>query len=129
MDNCKVNEQQIKSLEKRVKTRRPKRNGQSTSLWIRQIFECVHQRDEEYIKRVKNLVDNFKETIIKTENAHEKDIEFLKDELSKVNKKSKVLIPKLKKKQPLLMQKNIENLQNMSQLPLLVVLYRSYLHI
>lgn len=96
MDNCKANEQQIKSLEKRVKKLEDQRETDKAQVYELDKSLSVFINEMKNISsELKNLVDNFKETIIKTENAHEKDIEFLKDELSKVNKKVESLDTKI----------------------------------
>ena len=88
MNDCKANEQKIIALEKRVRKLEDQRETDK---------DQVHKLDtslQVFINEMKNisnelkgLVDNFKETIIKTENAHEEDIKSLKEELTKTNQK------------------------------------------
>ena len=98
MNDCKANEQKIIALEKRVRKLEDQRETDK---------DQVHKLDtslQVFINEMKNisnelksLVDNFKETITKTENAHEEDIKSLKEELTKTNKKVDNLSIKLNK--------------------------------
>lgn len=88
MNDCKANEQKIIALEKRVDNLEKQREDDKKQVYDLDKSLSVFINEMKNISNeLKSLVDNFKETIIKTENAHEKDIESLKEELTKTNKK------------------------------------------
>lgn len=88
MGDCKGNEQQIKNLEKRISKLEEQRENDKKQVYDLDKSLGIFINEMKNIStELKTLVDNFKETIVKTENAHEKDIESLKKELSKTNEK------------------------------------------
>lgn len=87
MENCDVNVQRIKSLEKRVlkleEQREQDKNQLHTLDTSLQVFINEMRNISDDLKMV---VSNFKEAILRSTNAQEKEINYLKEQLNKLEK-------------------------------------------
>lgn len=92
MENCDVNANKIKSLEERIEKLEQYREKDKTQLYELDKSLSVFINEMKNISdELKTIVANFKEAIIRSTNAQEKELQVLKEKVTEQDKKIKEL--------------------------------------
>lgn len=92
MANCDVNANKIKSLEERIEKLEQYREKDKTQLYELDKSLSVFINEMKNISdELKTIVANFKEAIIRSTNAQEKELQVLKEKVTEQDKKIKEL--------------------------------------
>lgn len=92
MENCDVNANKIKSLEARIEKLEQYREKDKTQLYELDKSLSVFINEMKNISdELKTIVANFKEAIIRSTNAQEKELQVLKEKVTEQDKKIKEL--------------------------------------